>query len=318
MSEERVWVDTFLNTPPLGTLFVKVGNIFEKGVQNSHYHEKCDPEDEHPERYTDPNDDWIRSYGADEVEFLSDKDGQDAAVQQLLTVKGRLIFPEGVPEELKEFKLEALEEFKLQTEPLEPTVKKLVPSHEKNQKIYSIYIQETKGVAETDAEKKLYCSQDRYDIVQYLPVKIELGEGDSKKVFNALLERYEYPCCPRILCEGQKCIPVGHIPDNDKKGSFRKTSQLLFYCPRCNDFYHPSNPILRRTPGYFFRGVKKDSQEKEVPYYVDVAQRAGKELDVANRAGEEPDVAKRAGEELKGWPEMQVFHPTIFGLKMMS
>lgn len=312
MSEDKVWVDTFLNTPPLGTLFVKVGNIFEKGVQNSHYHEKCDPEDEHPERYTDPNDDWIRSYGADEVEFLSDEDGQKAAVQQLLSVKGRLILPEDVPEDLKAecCKLEALEEFKLKAledDPKTVELLPLAPVHGQQQSTLSIYFQGTKGVAETDGEKKLYCSQDRYDIVQYLPVRIELkdksnDDGKVRRGFNALLERYEYPCCPRILCEGQKCIPVGHIPDKDKKDSFRKTSQLLFYCPRCNDFYHPSNPILRRTPGYFFRGVKseqgEDNKRKEVPYYV--------------------DVAKRAGDELKGWPEMQIFHPTIFGLKMMS
>lgn len=307
MSEEKVWVDTFLSTPPLGTLFVKVGNIFEKGVQNSHYHEKCDPEDEHPERYTDPNDDWIRSYGADEVEFLSDRQGREAAVEQLLAVKGRLLLPSGVPEGLKT-ELEALEEFQLELGVAEGEhklvqLKPVTPGPEKkpiNVCNASIYLAETKSFAGTESfaktgsKNELYCSQDRYDIVQYLPVNIEYVTED--KVYPALLERCEYPCCPRILCEGQKCIPVGHI--REKGNSFRNTSQLLFYCPRCKDFYHPSNPILRRTPGYFFRGVQKDESGKEEPYYV--------------------GVAKDAGAKLKGWPEMKIFHPTIFGLRMMS
>ncbi|EAY20900.1 Casein kinase II regulatory subunit family protein [Trichomonas vaginalis G3] len=54
-----------------------------------------------------------------------------------------------------------------------------------------------------------------------------------------------YGKCPRIACNGQKCIPYGM---STKYG----VSPCLIYCPRCKDVYRSPNPEMNRWDGCAF------------------------------------------------------------------
>ena len=52
---------------------------------------------------------------------------------------------------------------------------------------------------------------------------------------NAMYEKYkacEFGRCPRVLCNGQPCLPVGtcDVP---------RQSTVKIFCPKCQDIYYP-------------------------------------------------------------------------------
>ena len=53
---------------------------------------------------------------------------------------------------------------------------------------------------------------------------------------NAMYEKYkacEFGRCPRVLCNGQPCLPVGtcDVP---------RQSTVKIFCPKCQDIYYPA------------------------------------------------------------------------------
>jgi hypothetical protein len=52
---------------------------------------------------------------------------------------------------------------------------------------------------------------------------------------NAMYEKYkacDFGRCPRVLCDGQPCLPVGtcDVP---------RQSTVKIFCPKCQDIYYP-------------------------------------------------------------------------------
>lgn len=65
---------------------------------------------------------------------------------------------------------------------------------------------------------------------------------------QAMLEKFkgcEFGRCPRVLCQGQPCLPVGtsDVP--------RQTTVKVF-CPRCEDVYFPRSKYQGNIDGAFF------------------------------------------------------------------
>lgn len=42
----------------------------------------------------------------------------------------------------------------------------------------------------------------------------------------------EFGRCPRVLCNGQPCLPVG-------TADVPRQSTVKIYCPKCKDIYYP-------------------------------------------------------------------------------
>ncbi|KAJ4790842.1 Casein kinase II subunit beta [Rhynchospora pubera] len=57
----------------------------------------------------------------------------------------------------------------------------------------------------------------------------------TSKGINAMHEKYkraEFGRCPRVLCEGQPCLPVG-------TSDIAHNAAVKIYCPKCEDIYFP-------------------------------------------------------------------------------
>ena len=70
----------------------------------------------------------------------------------------------------------------------------------------------------------------------------------SPRGLSLLKEKYirnEYGTCPRILCDGQACLPIGLRDDP-------RTSSARLYCPRCEQVYTPRNRQVMHLDGAFF------------------------------------------------------------------
>lgn len=70
----------------------------------------------------------------------------------------------------------------------------------------------------------------------------------TAKGLNAMLEKYrccDFGRCPRVLCHGQPCLPVGlsDIP---------RTSTVKLFCPRCEDVYYPRSKLQGNIDGAYF------------------------------------------------------------------
>ena len=57
----------------------------------------------------------------------------------------------------------------------------------------------------------------------------------TSRGMNAMYEKYkacEFGRCPRVLCNGQPCLPVGtcDVP---------RQSTVKIFCPKCQDIYYP-------------------------------------------------------------------------------
>ena len=60
-----------------------------------------------------------------------------------------------------------------------------------------------------------------------------------------MYEKYkacEFGRCPRVLCNGQPCLPVGtcDVP---------RQSTVKIFCPKCQDIYYPRSKYQARSPG---------------------------------------------------------------------
>ncbi|KNH07202.1 protein kinase CK2beta regulatory subunit [Perkinsela sp. CCAP 1560/4] len=65
------------------------------------------------------------------------------------------------------------------------------------------------------------------------------------KRMDIMYKEGEFERCPRHLCKGQDCLPVGI---SDTLGE----SHVMFFCPRCQDVYNPRNSRYRQVDGAFF------------------------------------------------------------------
>ncbi|CAG9464919.1 unnamed protein product [Pedinophyceae sp. YPF-701] len=64
----------------------------------------------------------------------------------------------------------------------------------------------------------------------------------------AMLEKYkavEFGRCPRVMCQGQGCLPVG-------QSDIPRTSTVKLYCPRCEDIYYPRSKYQGNVDGAYF------------------------------------------------------------------
>ena len=65
---------------------------------------------------------------------------------------------------------------------------------------------------------------------------------------GAMLEKYKnvaFGRCPRVLCGGQACLPVGQA---DVQGQ----STVKIYCPKCMDIFFPRSKYQMHIDGAFF------------------------------------------------------------------
>lgn len=65
---------------------------------------------------------------------------------------------------------------------------------------------------------------------------------------GAMFDKYkniEFGRCPRTLCNGQPCLPVG-IVDVPKEGTVK------IFCPKCKDIYNPKNKYQATVDGMYF------------------------------------------------------------------
>ena len=65
--------------------------------------------------------------------------------------------------------------------------------------------------------------------------RFALSPRGSQLLKEKYLQR-EFGQCPRVLCEGQNCLPIGL---NDRMGK----STVRIYCPRCEQSYTPARPV---------------------------------------------------------------------------
>lgn len=65
---------------------------------------------------------------------------------------------------------------------------------------------------------------------------------------NRMLEKYkvcEFGRCPRVLCHGQPCLPVG-------MSDVPRQSTVKLFCPKCEDVYYPRSGYHGNIDGAYF------------------------------------------------------------------
>ncbi|KAF6251204.1 casein kinase II, regulatory subunit [Scenedesmus sp. NREL 46B-D3] len=70
----------------------------------------------------------------------------------------------------------------------------------------------------------------------------------TQRGLNAMLEKLknaDFGRCPRVLCDGQPCLPVG---TSDLPG----TSTVKIFCPKCEDIYYPRIDYQCSIDGAYF------------------------------------------------------------------
>ncbi|MFS8029929.1 putative casein kinase II, regulatory subunit, casein kinase II subunit beta [Helianthus anomalus] len=70
----------------------------------------------------------------------------------------------------------------------------------------------------------------------------------TTKGLAAMLEKYknaEFGRCPRVLCCGQPCLPVG-------QSDISRQSNVKIFCPKCEDIYTPQSRFQDNLDGAFF------------------------------------------------------------------
>ena len=63
-----------------------------------------------------------------------------------------------------------------------------------------------------------------------------------------MLSKYknvDFGRCPRVLCQGQHCLPVG-------QSDIQRMSTVRIYCPRCGELYYPRAKYQRNIDGAYF------------------------------------------------------------------
>lgn len=105
--------------------------------------------------------------------------------------------------------------------------------------------------------------------------------SESAEFIQDIYDKYQnttdFPRCPRVLCYGQTCFPVGPLFDHNNKEEVQKLNEKMcvhFYCPRCNDYYLPSQVLYKNISGAYFprsylpKVLKKFYQDKERKPFV--------------------------------------------------
>lgn len=70
----------------------------------------------------------------------------------------------------------------------------------------------------------------------------------TQRGLQSMLEKYkncDFGRCPRVLCEGQPCLPVGQ---SDIPG----ISTAKIFCPKCEDIFYPRNEYQCSIDGAYF------------------------------------------------------------------
>lgn len=57
--------------------------------------------------------------------------------------------------------------------------------------------------------------------------------------------RGDFGSCPRVLCEGQRCLPVG-------PADAPRLHTVKLFCPRCRDVYHARHPRHAALDGAYW------------------------------------------------------------------
>lgn len=102
--------------------------------------------------------------------------------------------------------------------------------------------------------------------------------SDNSEFITDILDKYQnttdFPRCPRVLCYGQTCFPVGPWFSSDDKNGVQELNEKMcvhFYCPRCNDYYLPSQVLYKNISSIFFprnylpKALKKLYQNEKFP-----------------------------------------------------
>ena len=87
---------------------------------------------------------------------------------------------------------------------------------------------------------------DNYGICLFglLHARFLLTEKGQKRMHKKYING-DFPQCPRTLCKGSKCLPYGK---SDNIGQ----SEVLMFCPNCNDVYYMNNDESITMDGAFF------------------------------------------------------------------
>lgn len=98
-----------------------------------------------------------------------------------------------------------------------------------------------------------------YSVAQEYGRDIHTLYSYSAEFIKDFLDKYlnttDFPRCPRVLCFGQACFPVGPLFTTEDKNDVQELNENMcvhFYCPRCNDYYLPSQVMYRNIPGIYF------------------------------------------------------------------
>lgn len=83
----------------------------------------------------------------------------------------------------------------------------------------------------------------------------------TSRGMNAMYEKYkacEFGRCPRVLCNGQPCLPVGtcDVP---------RQSTVKIFCPKCQDIYYPRSKYQVKHPqGSPANGILRNALRRHV------------------------------------------------------
>ena len=70
----------------------------------------------------------------------------------------------------------------------------------------------------------------------------------TSRGLNAVADKFRnvgYGRCPRVLCDGQPCLPVG-------TADLARQSTVKIYCPRCQDIFCPRSKYQSNVDGAYF------------------------------------------------------------------
>merc|ERR1712176_89244 len=59
------------------------------------------------------------------------------------------------------------------------------------------------------------------------------------------VKNVDFGRCPRVLCSGQPCLPVG-------QSDIPRTATVKIFCPKCGDIYFPRSKYQANIDGAYF------------------------------------------------------------------
>ena len=70
----------------------------------------------------------------------------------------------------------------------------------------------------------------------------------TSRGMNAMLDKFkniDFGRCPRVLCQGQPCLPVG-------QSDIQRMSTVKVFCPKCGELYYPRAKYQGNVDGAYF------------------------------------------------------------------